>query len=104
MVSSTFLGLRARRLRLLDLALAKHSFSTPAYFLRAYSGASFSVQTGGAAMVAAFLVRHSHQLDRDGARDILGAALAAYAARAFRGPTHLGARPDSGLGEPSGRG
>lgn len=78
-----------RRLRLLDLALAKHSFSAPAYFLRAYGRASPAVQAGGTAMAATFLARHAHQLDRDGAREVVSAALAAYTARALRGPAHL---------------
>jgi hypothetical protein len=78
-----------RRLRLLDLALARHSFSAPAYFLRTYGSASPAVQAGGAAMAATFLARHAHQLDRDGAREVVSAALAAYTARALRGPAHL---------------
>ena len=78
-----------QRLRLLDLALARHSFSAPAYFLRAYGNASPAVQAEGAAMVATFLTQHAHQLDREATGEILAAARAAYAARALRGPTHL---------------
>ncbi len=78
-----------RRLRLLDLALAKHSFSAPAYFLRGYGRASPVVQAEGATMTAAFLTQHAHQLDREAAKEILAAALAAHAARALRGSAHL---------------
>ncbi len=78
-----------RRVRLLELALAKHSFSAPAYFLRTYASASPTVQAEGAALTAAFLAQRAHQLDREAAREVLAAALAAHAARAFRGPAHL---------------
>ncbi len=78
-----------RRLRLLDLALDKQSYSAPAYFLRGYSASGPAVQSDGAALVAGFLVRRGHQLDGNAAREVIAAALAGFSARAFHGRQHL---------------
>lgn len=77
-----------RRVRILALALDKHSYRAPVYFLRSYGTASPVVREQGAVLVAAFLESKRHKLESRGVAEIVAAARAAIAVKAFEGPGH----------------
>ena len=67
-----------KRLKLVRLAVAKHSYSFPAVFIKRYSTLGDKVKQDGAAALADFIERKGHQFDRSALSEITEAASIAY--------------------------
>jgi hypothetical protein len=72
-----------KRLKLVQLAVDKHSYSFPAVFIRAYPKLSNPLRLEGAPIIADFLERKGHQFDSEALVDITDAISWVYSTGAI---------------------
>jgi hypothetical protein len=79
----------ARKLRLLEIALKKRSFTAPIYFLQAFGQSSAVVRDKGAAMCAAFVDRGSNRIYSRTHCEILQTCCHVFNTGSFQGQADL---------------